>query len=88
MIIQIWENWVLVPWKADVGISDDLRQVLIVFLLEGAPRAPQGLHQSSQWFQMDKIMFHEKSGYNILLWDLTMGKLGVCPMEGRPRNMI
>ena len=32
-------NWVLVPWKVDVGISDDLRHVLIVFLLGGAPKS-------------------------------------------------
>ena len=45
-------------------------------------RAPKG----PQWRQMNE--FYEKLRYNILLWDdLTMGKLGVSPMEGGQRNI-
>ena len=44
----------------------------------GTPRAPQG----PQWFQIDNLVFHERSIYNILICDnLTMGKLGVSPMD-------
>ena len=75
----------LVPWKVDKRISGDLRHVLVVVWLEGAPNShPQG----PKWSQMDDLMFHEKSRYKIVLWDdLCMGKLGVSPMEGRQRNI-
>ena len=76
----------LVAWKVDKGISGNLRHVLVVFWLEGVPRGPP---QGPQRSQMDKLVFHEKSRYKIVLWDdLPMGKLGVSPMEGKQRNSL
>ena len=75
----------LVSCKADKGISDNLRHVLVIFYLG---EAPKGHPQVPQWFQMDDLVFYEKSRYNILLWDnLTVGKLGVSPMEADKRNI-
>ena len=75
----------LVPWKADKGISGDLRHVLVVFWFVGAPNSPP---RGPQWFQMVDLAFHEKSRYNNLLWDnLTVGKLGVSAMEGGQKNI-
>ena len=71
----------LVPWKPTKGISGDLRHVLVVFWLEGAPNAP------TPWSPIDNLVFHENLRYKIVLGDdLTMGKQGVIPIEGRQRN--
>ena len=46
--IALWDkstmgNWVLVAWKADKGISNDLGLVLVVFWFEGTPNGlPRG----------------------------------------------
>ena len=58
---------------------------MVVFWLRGAPKGPlQGPQQS----QVDDLVFHEKSRYNILLWDdLTVGKLGDGCMKGAQRNI-
>ena len=37
---NLWEKWVLVARNADKGISDDLKHVLVVFWLKGAPNGP------------------------------------------------
>ena len=53
-----------------------------------ACRGPQQPPRGPQWFQMDDLAFHEKSGYNNLLWDdVTVGKLGVSSMEGGQKNI-
>ena len=55
--------------------------VLVIFWLEGAPRA-LGVSQ------LDDLVFLEKSRIKIVLWDgLTMGKFGVSPMEGGQRDI-
>ena len=72
------------PMEGGQKISGDLRS-LVIFWLVGAPNGPP---HGPQWFQMDDLAFHEKSRYNDLLWDdLTVGKLGVCCMEGGQRNI-
>ena len=49
--------------------------------LRGFPRALVGS-------QLDDLVFLEKSRIKIVLWDgLTMGKLGVSPMEGGQRDI-
>ena len=49
--------------------------------LRGPPRALVGS-------QLDNLVFLEKSRIKIVLWDgLTMGKLGVSPMEGGQRDI-
>ena len=51
-------------------------------------RGPIGPSQDPQWFQMDDLVFYEKSRYKILLWDdVTVGKLGVSPMEADKMNI-
>ena len=60
-------NWVLVPWKAVKGISDDLCHALVIFWLKGAPQSPPPLPQGPQQFQMDDLLLHKKLRYNILL---------------------
>ena len=57
----------LVAWKADKGISDDLGLVLIVLWLEGTP---YGLPRGPQLSHMDDLVFHEKSRYKIALLDV------------------
>ena len=71
----------LVPLKADKGISNDLKHVLVVLRLGAGSPGPS-------WLLMDNLVFHEKSRYNILLWDdLTVGKLGDSCMKGGQRNI-
>ena len=77
-----------VPWKVDKGISGDVRHILVVFYLGGAPNDRPWPPQGPQWFQMDDLVFHEKSRSSILRRDdLTVGKLGVSPMEADKRNI-
>ena len=56
--IALWDkstmgNWVLVAWKADKGIFDDLGHVLVIFWPPTAPRGPQ-------WSHMGDLVFLEK----------------------------
>ena len=53
----------LVPWKRTKGISGDLRHVLVIFWLKGAPNAP------TPWSPIDDLVFHENLRYTIVLWD-------------------
>ena len=43
---------------------------MVVFWLDGALNGPP---QETQWSQMDDLVFHEKSGYKIVLWDKSTG---------------
>ena len=62
----------LVPWKANKGISDDLRHFFYHFM---AQRGPQGPHQGPPLLPMDNLVCHERSS---LLWDdFFTGKLDV-----------
>ena len=52
--IALWDkstmgNWVLVAWKADKGISDDLGHVFVVFWLGGAPNVPPRVPDGPKW---------------------------------------
>ena len=49
----------LVAWKAVKGISDDLKHVLIVFLLEEAPNGPPRVPNGP------KLTTYAKSRYKI-----------------------
>ena len=83
-MIQLWENWLLVAWKVGEGISDDLRHILVVFCLKGAPNntpgspmVPNG-QPSVPW---------EVEIRNYTVGWFNYGKLGVSPMEAGQGNI-
>ena len=48
---------------------------------------PRGPPRAATESQMGNLVFHEKLGYNILLWDhLTVGKLGVWVPPRAPKG--
>ena len=47
----------MLTWKVDKRITDDLRHVLVVFWLGGAPKGPQG----PKWFLMYNLVCYEKA---------------------------
>ena len=52
--ILLWDdltvgNWVFVAWKADKGISDDSKHVLVVFWLKEAPNCTPRVPNGSKW---------------------------------------
>ena len=68
--IALWDkstmgNWVLVPWKAVKGISDDLRHALVIFWFKGGPHDPPP--QGPRQFQMDDLVFPFFKGFNLRL---------------------
>ena len=84
-MISLWENCVLLTRKVEKRISVDMRHVLAVFRLWGAPQGP--LRVPNWWFPMDNLVCHEKSK-NFLQWDdFTMGKLGLTCMKGEQRHI-
>ena len=59
--ISLWENCVLLVWKVERGMSDDLRHVLAVFWLWGAPpRVPNVSQLTTQCAMKSRVMggFH------------------------------
>ena len=78
-MIQLWENWVIVAWKAEKGISDNLRHVLVVFWLIGALNGPQAsfmVPNGRPWVPWEV----EIQNCTVALFNYE--KLGVSPMEG------
>ena len=55
-IISLWENCVLLVWKVVRGMSDDLRHVLAVFWLWGAPpRVPNVSQLTTQCAMKSRV---------------------------------
>ena len=74
----------IVAWKAEKGISDNLRHVLVVFWLIGALNGPQA---SPMVPNGRPCVPCEVKIQNCTVALFNYGKLGVSPMEGGQTNI-